>query len=127
MKEDALYTKIFISFDFYGFQGMQKGKISGTSDRSAFSTWALSLTHKEKLRRKRIKKPNLKYFPALMFSGVHFKKALFVPNTSVYYKVGTALPAADAQVDLSWQMTLQRLWESLVVGEKGNAPEILCS
>ncbi|KAL0451274.1 UNVERIFIED_CONTAM: Folylpolyglutamate synthase [Sesamum latifolium] len=34
--------------------------------------------------------------------GVHFKKALFVPNTSVYYKVGTvASPAADVQVDLS--------------------------
>ncbi|KAL0340271.1 UNVERIFIED_CONTAM: Folylpolyglutamate synthase [Sesamum radiatum] len=52
--------------------------------------------------------------------GVHFKKALFVPNTSVYYKVGSvASPAADAQVDLSWQMTLQRLWESLILGEKG--------
>ncbi|KAL0402822.1 UNVERIFIED_CONTAM: Folylpolyglutamate synthase [Sesamum radiatum] len=52
--------------------------------------------------------------------GVHFKKALFVPNTSVYYKVGTvASPAADAQVDLSWQMTLQRLWESLILSEKG--------
>ncbi|KAL0404149.1 UNVERIFIED_CONTAM: Folylpolyglutamate synthase [Sesamum radiatum] len=52
--------------------------------------------------------------------GVHFKKALFVPNTSVYYKVGTvASPAADAQVDLSWQMTLQRLWESLILREKG--------
>ncbi|XP_042012655.1 folylpolyglutamate synthase-like isoform X1 [Salvia splendens] len=55
--------------------------------------------------------------------GVHFKKALFVPNTSVYYKVGTALPAADAQVDLSWQLTLQRLWESLIVGEKGRDPK----
>ncbi|KAK4436589.1 Folylpolyglutamate synthase [Sesamum alatum] len=52
--------------------------------------------------------------------GVHFKKALFVPNTSVYYKVGTvASPAADAQVDLSWQITLQRIWESLILGEKG--------
>lgn len=57
-----------------------------------------------------------------MLSGVHFKKALFVPNTSVYYKVGTALPAADAQVDLSWQLTLQRLWETLIVGEKGKVP-----
>ncbi|GFP86348.1 folylpolyglutamate synthase [Phtheirospermum japonicum] len=52
--------------------------------------------------------------------GVHFKKALFVPNTSVYYKVGNvASPAADTQVDLSWQMTLQKLWESLSPGEKG--------
>ncbi|KAL3650196.1 Folylpolyglutamate synthase [Castilleja foliolosa] len=52
--------------------------------------------------------------------GVHFKKALFVPNTSVYYKVGNvASPAADTQVDLSWQMTLQKLWESISPGEKG--------
>ncbi|XP_051122775.1 folylpolyglutamate synthase-like isoform X2 [Andrographis paniculata] len=52
--------------------------------------------------------------------GVHFMKALFVPNTSVYYKVGTdssSLP--DAQVDVSWQLTLQRTWESIVNGEKG--------
>ncbi|KAK4487833.1 hypothetical protein RD792_003569 [Penstemon davidsonii] len=52
--------------------------------------------------------------------GVHFNKALFVPNTSVYYKVGTGVsPPADAQVDLSFQLTLQRIWESLVMGERG--------
>ncbi|XP_047943849.1 folylpolyglutamate synthase isoform X1 [Salvia hispanica] len=55
--------------------------------------------------------------------GVHFKAALFVPNTSVYYKVGTALPTDDAQVDVSWQMTLQKVWESLIVREKGRDPE----
>ncbi|XP_041994934.1 folylpolyglutamate synthase-like [Salvia splendens] len=55
--------------------------------------------------------------------GVHFKKALFVPNTSVYYKVGTALPTDDAQVDVSWQMTLQKVWKSLNVREKGRDPE----
>lgn len=53
-------------------------------------------------------------------SGVHFKKALFVPNTSVYYKVGTSpLSTTDTLVDLSWQLTLQRIWENLVQGEKG--------
>ncbi|KAL7147748.1 hypothetical protein ABFS83_06G127700 [Erythranthe nasuta] len=52
--------------------------------------------------------------------GVHFNKALFVPNTSVYYKVGSvAPPAADTQVDLSWQIALQRIWENLVIAEKG--------
>ncbi|KAL8533952.1 hypothetical protein ACS0TY_010104 [Phlomoides rotata] len=57
--------------------------------------------------------------------GVHFKKALFVPNTSVYNKVGTASqsPAADAQVDVSWQMALQRVWENLTFGEKGRDPK----
>ncbi|CAI9774862.1 unnamed protein product [Fraxinus pennsylvanica] len=52
--------------------------------------------------------------------GVHFKNALFVPNTSVYYKVGTgASPPTNSEVDVSWQLTLQRLWEGLVHGEKG--------
>ncbi|KAL8492653.1 hypothetical protein ACS0TY_024009 [Phlomoides rotata] len=66
--------------------------------------------------------PPLLRIVALMVSGVHFKKALFVPNTSVYNKVGTASqsPAADAQVDVSWQMALQRVWENLTFGEKGN-------
>lgn len=62
-----------------------------------------------------------------MLSGVHFKKALFVPNTSVYYKVGTAVPVSDAQVDLSWQITLQRIWESLVAGEKGEFVSLVYS
>ncbi|XP_019245317.1 PREDICTED: folylpolyglutamate synthase isoform X2 [Nicotiana attenuata] len=51
--------------------------------------------------------------------GVHFQKALFVPNVSVYYKVGTSMPT-DTQVDLSWQLTLQRIWENLVHAERGN-------
>ncbi|XP_060212905.1 folylpolyglutamate synthase isoform X3 [Lycium barbarum] len=51
--------------------------------------------------------------------GVHFQKALFVPNISVYYKVGaSASSPTDTQVDLSWQLTLQRIWENLVHGEK---------
>ncbi|KAL8171558.1 hypothetical protein V2J09_023362 [Rumex salicifolius] len=50
--------------------------------------------------------------------GVHFKQALFVPNISVYHKVVTDIPSADPQVDLSWQLSLQRLWESLT-SEKG--------
>ncbi|GFZ15038.1 DHFS-FPGS homolog B [Actinidia rufa] len=52
--------------------------------------------------------------------GVHFKKALFVPNISVYNKVwSSALPPIDSQVDLSWQLTLQKLWENLNSSEKG--------
>ncbi|CAH2073928.1 unnamed protein product [Thlaspi arvense] len=57
--------------------------------------------------------------------GVHFKKALFVPNMSVYHKVGTAadLPENDPQVDLSWQFTLQKVWEGLVHSEGGEGEE----
>ncbi|XVE99641.1 hypothetical protein REPUB_Repub03eG0217400 [Reevesia pubescens] len=52
--------------------------------------------------------------------GVCFKKELFVPNISVYHKVGShALPTTDPQVDLSWQFALQRLWENLMQGDKG--------
>ncbi|XP_010256780.1 PREDICTED: folylpolyglutamate synthase isoform X2 [Nelumbo nucifera] len=52
--------------------------------------------------------------------GVHFQKALFVPNMSMYNKVGSyTVPQTDPQVDLSWQLTLQRVWESLIHGKKG--------
>ncbi|KAG4920294.1 hypothetical protein JHK82_049251 [Glycine max] len=63
--------------------------------------------------------------------GVYFKKALFVPGLSVYHKVGShALPATDSDVDLSWQLTLQRVWENLMQGNKegksnNSAPEEL--
>ncbi|KAL8119689.1 hypothetical protein AgCh_016977 [Apium graveolens] len=51
--------------------------------------------------------------------GVHFKQALFVPNVSVYNRVGTSNVAPiDSQVDLSWQLTLQRLYEFIIRGEK---------
>ncbi|XP_042487173.1 folylpolyglutamate synthase-like isoform X2 [Macadamia integrifolia] len=51
--------------------------------------------------------------------GVHFQKALFVPNMSVYNKVGTyALPSTEPDVDLSWQLILQRVWDSLIHGDK---------
>ncbi|XP_047325920.1 folylpolyglutamate synthase-like isoform X2 [Impatiens glandulifera] len=52
--------------------------------------------------------------------GVHFEKALFVPNTSLYNKVGNSvLPSNAHQVDLSWQLNLQRTWENLRHGERG--------
>ncbi|MBA0819900.1 hypothetical protein Gohar_019664 [Gossypium harknessii] len=55
--------------------------------------------------------------------GVCFQKALFVPNISVYHKVGSqALPTVDPQVDLSWQFGLQRAWESLMQSDKGGEP-----
>ncbi|KAL2333294.1 hypothetical protein Fmac_014507 [Flemingia macrophylla] len=51
--------------------------------------------------------------------GVYFKKAFFVPGLSVYHKVGShALTPAASNVDLSWQLTLQREWENLMQGNK---------
>ncbi|CAG7891256.1 unnamed protein product [Brassica rapa] len=57
--------------------------------------------------------------------GVHFKKALFVPNMSVYHKVGTSadLPENDPHVDLSWQLTLQKVWERLVHNERAEGED----
>ncbi|KAL5973468.1 hypothetical protein ACLOJK_030119 [Asimina triloba] len=53
--------------------------------------------------------------------GIHFHKALFVPNQSVFNKVGThALPSSDTEIDVLWQQTLQRVWENLIHGKKGN-------
>ncbi|MCD7445773.1 hypothetical protein HAX54_000011 [Datura stramonium] len=47
----------------------------------------------------------------------------YKPHNSyaTYYKCGWKSPTAtDTQVDLSWQLILQRIWENLVHGEKGN-------
>lgn len=50
--------------------------------------------------------------------GVRFTKALFVPNTSLYFKVGNnSLP--QTEVDLSWQFKLQSVWENLMQANKG--------
>ncbi|KAL0728556.1 hypothetical protein Bca4012_024649 [Brassica carinata] len=59
-------------------------------------------------------------------NGVRFKKALFVPNMSVYHKVGTAadLPENDPEVELSWQLTLQKVWEHLVHSEREGEEDI---
>jgi len=48
--------------------------------------------------------------------GVHFDLALFVPNQSQYNKLGsnTSAPAEPEQIDLSWQLSLQTVWEKLL-------------
>ncbi|XP_071685717.1 folylpolyglutamate synthase-like [Rutidosis leptorrhynchoides] len=61
-------------------------------------------------------------FPPLLDTcaehGIKFNKALFVPNMSLYTKVGSSssLPPTDAQVDQTWQLTLQRVWENIMCG-----------
>ncbi|XP_074566792.1 folylpolyglutamate synthase-like [Curcuma longa] len=52
-------------------------------------------------------------------NGVKFHKAIFVPNQSVFNKVSSyASPPTDSeQVDLSWQLTLQRVWDNLCHAE----------
>ncbi|GJN09336.1 hypothetical protein PR202_ga27336 [Eleusine coracana subsp. coracana] len=49
---------------------------------------------------------------------VHFDMALFVPNQSQYNKLGssTSAPAEPEQIDLSWQLSLQEVWEKLLHG-----------
>lgn len=52
-------------------------------------------------------------------SGTHFSKALFVPSMSAYTKVTSAASVipSDIRKDLSWQFSLQRLWEKIMHGE----------
>ncbi|KAF8043900.1 hypothetical protein BT93_A2018 [Corymbia citriodora subsp. variegata] len=54
-------------------------------------------------------------------SGTHFSKALFVPSMSTYNKVtsGTSVITSGIPTtrDLSWQYTLQRIWEKIIHGK----------
>ncbi|TVU32094.1 hypothetical protein EJB05_23812, partial [Eragrostis curvula] len=54
-------------------------------------------------------------------NGLHFEQALFVPNQSQYNKLGSLAspPSEREKIDLSWQLSLQRLWESLPHSNQG--------
>uniref|UniRef100_A0A0R0HRR9 Folylpolyglutamate synthase n=1 Tax=Glycine max TaxID=3847 RepID=A0A0R0HRR9_SOYBN len=54
-------------------------------------------------------------------SGIHFSRALFVPNMSKYSKVtsGASVISSDLNgIDLSWQFNLQRIWEKITHGKE---------
>ncbi|XP_020703144.1 folylpolyglutamate synthase isoform X2 [Dendrobium catenatum] len=61
--------------------------------------------------------------------GVLFHRAIFVPNQSVFNKVGSyATPQSDPkQVDLSWQLTIQRIWRNIINGKRGLADDSVYS
>ncbi|CAN1831175.1 Folylpolyglutamate synthase [Linum perenne] len=64
-------------------------------------------------------------FQTCASQGVYFKKALFVPNMSVYHKVGShAVPSTDAKVDLSWQSALQRVWANATKNKNGREANV---
>ncbi|CAI9302723.1 unnamed protein product [Lactuca saligna] len=59
--------------------------------------------------------------------GINFNKALFVPNMSLYTKVGSttsSFPQTESLVDVSWQLTLQRVWENIVSSDRGNSSNV---
>ncbi|KAI3817777.1 hypothetical protein L1987_11575 [Smallanthus sonchifolius] len=64
-------------------------------------------------------------FPRLLDTcagqGINFKKALFVPNMSLYTKVGSSSssPPTGSEVDYSWQLTLQTVWEDTIRNKRG--------
>ncbi|WOL04685.1 folylpolyglutamate synthase [Canna indica] len=62
-------------------------------------------------------------------NGVKFHKAIFVPNQSVYYKVTfhSSPPTEPEQVDLSWQQTLQEVWNNLHQNEQGCSSSVFPS
>uniref|UniRef100_A0A2P2M2K6 Folylpolyglutamate synthase n=1 Tax=Rhizophora mucronata TaxID=61149 RepID=A0A2P2M2K6_RHIMU len=52
-------------------------------------------------------------------SGSYFSKAIFVPSMSTYNKVTSStsvIPSRTSYRSLSWQFSLQRLWEKIVHG-----------
>ncbi|KAL1550129.1 tetrahydrofolate synthase [Salvia divinorum] len=55
-------------------------------------------------------------------SGTHFANAISVPGISTYTKVTSAspVPSGIPPKDLSWQLNLQRVWENIIHGGKGN-------
>ncbi|KAM0008961.1 putative tetrahydrofolate synthase [Helianthus debilis subsp. tardiflorus] len=76
-----------------------------------------------------VRDPHL-LFPRLLDTcacqGINFKKALFVPNMSLYTKVGSSssfLPIG-VEVDYSWQMTLQTVWEYIIRNKRRNAKKL---
>eukprot|EP00252_Welwitschia_mirabilis_P025037 TRINITY_DN7673_c0_g1_i1.p1 TRINITY_DN7673_c0_g1~~TRINITY_DN7673_c0_g1_i1.p1 ORF type:complete len:632 (-),score=109.41 TRINITY_DN7673_c0_g1_i1:122-2017(-) len=55
--------------------------------------------------------------------GVHFSGAFFVPNQLAYNQIGSVLtppPSDHPDVDLTWQLTLQRTWEKLINRNRDN-------
>ncbi|XP_020215034.1 folylpolyglutamate synthase isoform X1 [Cajanus cajan] len=101
-------------------------------DNSNFSNQVAKIHHDETVQKKSAqillfncmseRDPQL-LLPPLMKTcadnGVYFKKALFVPGLSVYHKVGShALAPAASNVDLSWQLSLQKVWENLMQGNQ---------
>ncbi|KAH0462330.1 hypothetical protein IEQ34_009905 [Dendrobium chrysotoxum] len=61
--------------------------------------------------------------------GILFKRAIFVPNQSVFNKVGSyTTPQSDPeQVDLSWQLTIQRIWRNIINGKRALADDTVNS
>ncbi|ESQ44888.1 hypothetical protein EUTSA_v10010319mg [Eutrema salsugineum] len=49
--------------------------------------------------------------------GVEFKKAIFVPNVSVYNQVGFCSNVDSRVETMTWQFGLQRIWENMARGE----------
>ncbi|GJU62156.1 mitochondrial outer membrane protein porin 4 [Tanacetum coccineum] len=54
-------------------------------------------------------------------AGINLNKALFVPNMSLVTKVVSSsfLPSTDYVVHISWHLTLQGVWENIILGERG--------
>ncbi|ONK62034.1 uncharacterized protein A4U43_C08F36110 [Asparagus officinalis] len=58
--------------------------------------------------------------------GIRFTRALFVLNQSAYNMFGAHATTQDEpQVDVSWQLTLQKVWDNLIHGGKGKKQEEL--
>ncbi|XVE99634.1 hypothetical protein REPUB_Repub03eG0216700 [Reevesia pubescens] len=96
-----------------------------TKERSKKDTVQIFLFNCMSVRDRQLLLPRL--MKTCASHGICFKKALFVPNISVYHKVGShALPTTDPQVDLSWQFALQSVWENLMQGGETSNTDQVC-
>jgi len=52
--------------------------------------------------------------------GVHFHRSLFVPSHSSFTQFRSSTTPDSPEVDLSWQLFLQRTWENLIHGTESD-------
>ena len=50
--------------------------------------------------------------------GMPFHHALFAPGLSSYSNVAIDLSSKSNEKDLSWQLTIQRVWENLTQAQR---------
>ncbi|KAL8257522.1 hypothetical protein R6Q59_029563 [Mikania micrantha] len=97
---------------------------SSTSDYSKKDFTQILLFNCMSVRDPRLLFPRL--LDACASQGIIFKKALFVPNMSLYTKVGSSSssPPTSSEVDYSWQLTLQTVWEDIIHDRSGNPKKV---
>ncbi|XP_051121292.1 folylpolyglutamate synthase-like isoform X2 [Andrographis paniculata] len=114
----AKWFSLAIKEDYSSPNGLDIDNLKGSQESSHYRTVRKNSTQILLFNCMSVRDPKLllpRLVNACASHGVSFNRALFIPNTSVYHKVGTRNSwEADARADVSWQRTLQRIWENVV-------------